>query len=263
MYPNAVKVLLVEDEAIVAADLQELLEADGYEVVGVAADASAAMELFHAHAPDLVLMDIQLSGPADGIAVATEMNRHRPVPIMYLTAQADSGSVARARATQPAAYLLKPFEEQALLIALSIAWDNFSRNQPALHPTTLPDAAAAQSAAARERLGVDSILVVQNFYFIKQVNKFIKFNQADLLYIEADNSHTYIYTKYSKFVLRLTLAQVLDKMAEARLVRVHRSYAVRRAAIEAFTDTDITIGGQAIPIGPSYRESFLNGFSVL
>lgn len=261
MYPNAVKVLLVEDENIVAIDLQELLELEGYAVVGIAADLDTALKLFFAHTPDMVLMDIHLHGQADGIAIATEMNRHRRVPIVYLTAQSDAASVSRARETQPAAYLLKPFDEQALLITLSIALDNFSRNMTATPPSNLANASIG--ASTRERLNADTILMIQGYYFVKQSNKFIKFHQDDLYYVEADNSHSYIYTKTSKFILRLTLSQVLERMSDAQLVRVHRSYAVRRTAIETFTDTDILLGGHTIPIGPSYREIFLNGFSVL
>jgi len=210
-----------------------------------------------------VLMDINLQGDMDGIQVAENINQIRRVPLVYLTAQADAGSVARARATKPSAYLLKPFEGRNLLIAVDIALNNFSEKKIAAHPVLESKEAAGQLTTAKERLRSESILATQEVLFIKQNYKFVKVMRKELLYIEADGSHTYINALSGRLVLRLSLSQVIERLVDDQLVRVHRSFAVMRTAIDSFTDSEIIIQQKSIPIGEAYKESFLKGFMVL
>lgn len=260
---STIKVLIVEDEVLVAQDIMDMLEDAGYTVVGHAIDAPNALELFEDTLPDVVLMDVQLQGKTDGIEVATMFNDIRRVPIIYLTAQADTKSVSRAKATQPSAYLLKPFDERGLLIAMDIAISNFSAQESAAHPITEQAAAVVQVMATKERLNAEAILSVNDFLFIKQNYRFVKFQRQELLYIEADGSYSYLYTTLGKLVLRLSLTQTLEKLADSDLVRVHRSFAVKVGAIENFSDNEVTIGEQNIPIGSAYKETFLKAFTVL
>lgn len=264
LHPTSIKILIVEDESLVAEDLAAILQERGYQIVGCAGDGKSALQLFQDEQPDLVLMDIKLRGETDGVMVAEQINAWRRVPIIYLTAQADAESIARARATQPAAYLLKPFDERSILIAIDIAIGNFSAQQTAAHPTEAQLSAAKAQLVTKERLNSDNILSAGDTLFIKQNYRFVKFSAADLLYIEADGSHCYLYTLGGKFIMRLSLNQILEKLPEElHIVRVHRSYAVRRAAIDSFSDTEVLIRQQSIPIGYAYREAFLQGFEVL
>jgi signal transduction histidine kinase len=117
----AVKILIVEDEIVVARDLENQLRALGYVVSGTAASGEEAVTLAKQAAPDLVLMDIRLQGRLDGIAAADEIRKRLQLPVVYLTAHADDSTVRRARATEPFGYLLKPFEERELRITLEMA----------------------------------------------------------------------------------------------------------------------------------------------
>ena len=114
-------ILIVEDEAVVAADLAGKLERAGYRSVGIAADGEDAVESAKTLAPDLVLMDIRLAGPMDGIKTAERIQSTRNVPIVYLTAHSDMATLRRAAATEPFGYILKPFEERDVTTQIEIA----------------------------------------------------------------------------------------------------------------------------------------------
>ncbi len=115
------KILVTEDEGIVAMDVESRLQALGYAVTGVAASGEEAIRLADSTRPDLVLMDIKLLGELDGVAAAEEIRARFNIPVIYLTAYADDLTLQRARVTEPYAYLIKPFEERELLTAIEIA----------------------------------------------------------------------------------------------------------------------------------------------
>jgi two-component system, sensor histidine kinase and response regulator len=118
--PNA-KILIVEDERIVAADLQGRLERMGYNVLGIISSGREAVNLAAEQRPDLVLMDITLRGEMDGVAAAEEMRRLFEVTVIYLTAHSDDATLQRAKITEPFGYVLKPFDERELLKTIEMA----------------------------------------------------------------------------------------------------------------------------------------------
>lgn len=113
-------ILIVEDEAVVAADLAGKLERAGYRVVDIAADGEEAMETAAAQLPDLVLMDIRLAGQMDGIEAAQRIREACGLPIIYLTAHSDVGTLQRASMTEPFGYILKPFDERDITTQIEI-----------------------------------------------------------------------------------------------------------------------------------------------
>ncbi len=114
-------ILIVEDENIIAKDLQMTLERAGYEVAGIFDTSSAAVDFALKHPVDLILMDIRLKGDMDGIQASNLIRQHRDVPVIYLTAFADEDTLRRAKATMPYGYITKPFDEQALLLQIDMA----------------------------------------------------------------------------------------------------------------------------------------------
>ncbi len=116
-----VKIVIVEDEAIVAKDLRNRLQKFGYIVSGIASSGQEAINKSLEFCPDLVLMDIRLKGIMDGIEAAHEIHKYLDIPIIYLTAYADDKTLDRAKVTEPFGYLLKPFKERELQINIEIA----------------------------------------------------------------------------------------------------------------------------------------------
>src|SRR4051812_27788009 len=115
------RILVVEDESIVAMDIQDGLERLGYRVVGVAATGEEAVALDEKHTPDLVVMDIRLKGPLDGIATAQRIHLRVNTPVIFLTANIDEATLARAMAADPYGYLSKPFNEADLHRTIEVA----------------------------------------------------------------------------------------------------------------------------------------------
>jgi two-component system cell cycle sensor histidine kinase/response regulator CckA len=115
------RILIVEDERIVAEDLKRLLTKMGYGVTGIAASGDEAIQSVQGQRPDLVLMDIRIQGPQDGIEVAEHLYAEFGVPVSYLTAFADAPTLDRAKVTMPYGYILKPFEPRSLQAVIELA----------------------------------------------------------------------------------------------------------------------------------------------
>ncbi len=115
------KVLIVEDESVVALNIHMRLEGANYRVAGIADSAETALELTAHTAPDLILMDIRLKGKLDGIETAHLIREKYDIPIVYLTAYTDAETLHQAKATLPYGYILKPFETAELCTAIELA----------------------------------------------------------------------------------------------------------------------------------------------
>jgi two-component system, cell cycle response regulator len=114
-------VLVVEDEIIIGQDIRRILLGFGYDVPTVAATGSDALRAAEAHSPDLVLMDIKLRGPLDGVQTAARLQEKHDMSVIYLTSHSDEPTLARAKATSPYGYLVKPFTDRELRTCIEIA----------------------------------------------------------------------------------------------------------------------------------------------
>jgi PAS domain S-box-containing protein len=121
MSPTGKRILIVEDQRLIAADLESTLKKLGYEIAASVAAGEDAVRRASELAPDLILMDIRLRGDMDGILAAQAIRQRTDVPIVYLTAYADDETLIRARETSPFGYLVKPFNERELRAAIEIA----------------------------------------------------------------------------------------------------------------------------------------------
>lgn len=115
------KILIVEDEMIVAKNLEQKLKRADYTVVDLAATGREALECARKTAPDLVLMDIKIEGELDGIETAAELKKFLDIPVIYLTAFADDDTLAQVKVNEPYGYIIKPFEIRELISNIEIA----------------------------------------------------------------------------------------------------------------------------------------------
>jgi PAS domain S-box-containing protein len=118
---NHASILIVEDEQIVAADIHSRLEALGYSVPAIAANGEEALAMAESLRPDLMLMDIVLEGPMDGVETVRQLRQRMDIPVIYLTAYTDEETVQRAKLTEPLGYILKPFDERELRFTIEVA----------------------------------------------------------------------------------------------------------------------------------------------
>ncbi len=115
------QVVIVEDESLVAQDISQILRDEGYIIKAIASDGETAIKKIVEHAPDLVLLDVQIKGEIDGIDVAQFTQSFYDVPIIYLTAFSDAETLKRAQSTNPLGYVVKPFRREQLLTSIAIA----------------------------------------------------------------------------------------------------------------------------------------------
>jgi len=118
---DAARILVVEDEVIVAMEIQDRLHDLGYEVLDTVTTGEAALKRADATQPDLVLMDIMLDGHLDGIETAERLQNRESVPVVFLTAYSDQATLERTKASMPFGYIVKPFEERELYASIEVA----------------------------------------------------------------------------------------------------------------------------------------------
>lgn len=233
-----VKVLLIEDEFIIAEELKEKLESYGYEVHGPMDNAEEAIKEIDSLKPDVCLVDINLEGKLNGLDFA-EAIVDKNIAIIFLTALSDEKTLERAKSIGPAAYIIKPYEEKNLAVAIDLAFSQLSDSEKA-----------------------DEYLIADSF-FIKENFKFNKVNLEDILYLEAKGSYTEIVTPNKKYTLSLNLKTISSKVDNSNFQRIHRSYVVNVSKIDAFDGNQVIIAENKIPIANSYREEFLKRFKFL
>jgi len=258
---DKINILIVEDEGLVAMELEENLLRDGYDVVDITDNCDDACEAHRRHNIDLILLDINIKGRYDGIETAARLMEIREVPFIYLTAFTDASTIDRAKKTFPAAYLSKPYQVTNLTIAIEMALHNFAFRkapEPKMHVVDREEKKEKTPADNKE-----SILAFNNSIFVKQNYKFIKINIHDIFYLEADSNYTYIYTVENKYAIRHSLQNVMDKLMLDNFVRTHRSYAVNINHLTTFNDSFISIGKYEIPLGRNYKEAFFKYFKFL
>ncbi|GAB3704555.1 hypothetical protein GCM10027592_36040 [Spirosoma flavus] len=257
MGSEQLRILIVEDEAILALDLKAKLQSEGYVVVGTAPTGARALEIFGQQPVDLVLCDVHLKGEIDGIETSRQLLAIRVVPLIYLTAFSDADTLRRAKQTAPAAYLVKPANIAQLRIAIELAISNFARISAT--PASKPVSDVAPDGD--RDLNRDTILRIENQIFIKSNQQFVRINLADVLYLSAEDIYTTFVTSQKKYALRLSLGQVLERIDYGWFVRIHRSYAVNIGHVDAFNEQEVNIGAMQIPLGRSYRETFIRRFT--
>lgn len=125
------RIMVVEDESIVARDLAQCLVGLGYEVTGTAASGTEALDLAASTRPSLALMDIRIQGPMDGVEAASRLWESMRIPVVFLTAHSDRGTIRRATAAHPFGYLVKPPDDYEIVTAVEVALSRFADDQAA------------------------------------------------------------------------------------------------------------------------------------
>lgn len=133
---NNFNILIIEDEAIIAMDIQDMLCALGYEVAGIIGNSDKAIDYLSFHTPDLVLCDILIKGTGDGIRVAELIRARKKIPFIFLTSLSDRQTLDRAKKTLPYGYIVKPFNETDLLTGIEMALYKFNQELEQLSLTS-------------------------------------------------------------------------------------------------------------------------------
>jgi two-component system, response regulator PdtaR len=122
------RILIVEDEPLIAEDIADLCRLNGYEVCGTAYSAGAALNMIDQYRPGLVLLDINLEDTVSGLDIAAHLREKYAIPFIFLTSYSDKDTLARAKYTTPLGYIVKPFNKEQLYSTIEIAWAQLQKN---------------------------------------------------------------------------------------------------------------------------------------
>jgi two-component system, LytTR family, response regulator LytT len=247
-------VFIVEDESIVAKDIQNSLTKLGYNVVGTANNGADALEKISELRPDLVLMDIQIKGNMSGIEVSEKVKERLHIPVIFLTAYADEGTLSRAKITEPYGYILKPFKEIDLHSTIEMAVYKHQKDAELL----------------KERDFLYSLVEnkdnnSKDLLFVKSNSRLVKVYLKDIYFVEALKDYVVIHTEYGRYTVHTTMKDLDKKLGNTEFARVHRSFIARLDKIQSIDNQNVILEKQrkVIPVGGSYRDELMQKLNML
>ncbi|MFM7079727.1 MAG: response regulator [Bacteroidota bacterium] len=371
---STTRILVIEDESIVAKDIQNTLIKLGYDVPVTASNAESAFIRLDEVDPDLVFLDVKLKGEVDGIQIAEKIRDHYEIPVIFLTSFVDKETLDRAKVTEPYGYLVKPFNEPDLRSTVEMALYKFAKDQEtrnekeryesaltnlddsiitldtdfkvtfmnpraeemigvklpmceggdlfemvqlscssgqhydrnSLHQQVVTDKALELNDAELKtasgktskvavicspvkdekdnlvgyalviRKSADSTsnvssataepmtnVVIQNSFFVKKGSMLVKVFIDNINWIQAMDNYVTIQTGADHFIIHSTMKDIESKLPTNKFLRVHRSYIIAVDKINVLDENTVLIGEKTIPIGKSYKETFMNRLNFL
>ncbi|NOY51427.1 MAG: response regulator transcription factor [Chlorobi bacterium] len=243
---DKVKILVVEDEIIIADDICDILSELGYETLEPVINYSEAIEAIEKHKPDLAILDIQLAGSKDGIDLAWKIKEDYQLPYIFLTSNADPATVERAKKVNPPAYLVKPFNKDDLYTSIETALYNYSTN----------------SVFTKSAVANNNDVIIKDAFFIKNNHLFHKVKFTDITYVKAEHVYVEICTNSNKKHLsRCSLKDFSGKLP-SNFYRTHRSYIINLDYLDSINFLNVTVNGKDVPIGKKYRDDLLKRVNV-
>ncbi|GAA4785453.1 hypothetical protein GCM10023231_11690 [Olivibacter ginsenosidimutans] len=217
------RIAIVEDEMIIASDMQDMLLELGYQICGIAATHAEALILAKQEKPDLFLLDITLKGKLDGLQLAQAL-RQQNLAFIFVTSHSDYTTIGKAKETQPYGYLIKPFSKQDLYATIEMAQGHL-RQKPASNSLFVPLGKGKQKVSLK-----------------------------DIQFVKANGNYVEIKMELKRIALRKNLKEFEGKLpAKHHFIRIHKSYLVNRQHIVSYNQFEVTLKDQTkIPIGRTY-----------
>ncbi|WP_291785672.1 response regulator [Cecembia sp.] len=233
------RILIVEDDMIIAANISLQLSKLGYEVTGIESRGEDAINHAKENQPDIILMDINLKGKLDGTETAKSIQEYFDIPLIYLTANADEATFQKAKETHPYAFISKPFNKLNLERTIALVVEKVTEKK--------------YNSANDNSL----IETLEDRIFIRSQNKLIKVMLDEILYIEAERNYCNIITTDQNYLIVSPMNTFCQKLSSNYFLRVHRSYVVNVKKLDAVTESHLEIQKKVIPIGKIYKEDLL------
>lgn len=226
----SLKILIVEDEYVIAYTIQEMLSDLGHSNSTVKNNFLSAGNSLIEEKFDLAILDINLEGKNEGIQLAQKCLSNN-TPFFYLSSYTDRKTLDLAMETAPGAYVVKPFVEADLYTALSIS---LSKNKEKTKTFTLKSGA-----------------------------ELINLDMSNLLYLEAEGVYTRIVCEEKSHLYRSSLQNTMEELPVSTLTQIHRSFVVNTKQIEKIRSNTVYIGNQKLPISRTYKKQIMEIFQPL
>jgi len=238
---ETIKILVVEDEMIIAAKVSMYLTELGYEVAGIFSSAEETLHFLKQYPADLALIDIQLKGGMDGVELAGILQTEHEIPVLFLTANFDDTTFQRAKETKPYAFLPKPLNKLDLKRALELT------------TTHIDDHIIVHKASSSQ----ENIIGLSDRIFVHHGDKRVKILFDAILYIEAERNYCRIITAVKDYLLSMPMKSLEESLPANQFQRIHRSHIVNLKHVDALDDHTVIIGGKALTMSKSYQQQFL------
>jgi DNA-binding LytR/AlgR family response regulator len=224
------KILIVEDEILVAYTIKEMLKELSFKSTTIANKYEQAKNLLDEAKIDLAILDINLGNGDEGIELAKICHK-KEIPFFYLTSYTDKATLDKALETTPGAYLIKPFLQSNLYTALQISISTKSDSNTAT-------------------------------FCFKDGTELVCLKSNEIIYLEAENVYVKIHTISKNYLYRSSLSLTLAKLQEKLFIQTHRSFAVNVNYITKIATSTVEMGELEIPLSRSYKNSVLALFEV-
>lgn len=234
------KILIVEDELIIAEDMKGMLQEMQHEVIGIASDCKEAKDILEKMIPDIALIDIHLRGADDGISLATCIREKYDMPIIFITSYSDKATIDRAKQLRPDGYIVKPFEKEDLFTSIEIAIFNYAKGQK------------QKENVNKEDFGN---VVIKDSIFIRKDYMLIRVKFDDLIWLKSEMNYLELHCRDNKHLIRSPLKDFIDKLQSGSFLQVHKSYCINIKYITAIDHSFVMLNDIEIPIGRSYMEN--------
>ena len=239
------KVLIVEDDLFISESLKDILRILDHEIVGVADDADTAIDICNENLPEIALLDIQISGDIDGVALAEVIRDQFDIPFIFTTAYADNETVLRARDKGHFGYLVKPYGVKEVNASIQIAKASYDRLKTA------------------EKENANMSKIIDNSLFLKVDSKLIKVKIEDILFIEAKGDYALFKTKNKGYIVHTTIKRVEERLSNYNFQKVHRSYIVNISMIIDIEESNLLIEDKVIPISRANKDALIKRLNLL
>ena len=239
-----ISVLIVEDEDLYADQLEMLLDKCGYLHQATVDNSTAALAQVRQSPPDLILMDVNIEGEYDGIELADMIHKEMDIPILFITSLQDDMTFRRASRTNPVGFLEKPFTMTQMQRSIELVISKLDRTQKEI----------------KKGEETPNEVFSKDYFFIKNRNKLEKVGFSDIVYLEADGRYCQVFTEEKKYLLRMSLQALRERLGVDKFVQTHRSFVVNLEKVNSvdLEDMVVRLGTQQVALSKRNREEFLS-----
>ncbi len=243
---SKIKILIIEDELIIAESMRMMLEELDYEVIGIASDSAEAFDILLKDVPDIALVDLMLRHNEDGVELARSIKQQHDLPVIFITSLSDKVTVERAKEVHPEGYIVKPFEKKDLYTSIEIALSNFLQS------------------SAKKQAKEEENYFFREFLFVKKKYQFEKVRIHDIQWIKSDGNYLEMYCQAErKYLIRSSFHEFFDNINSDIFLQVHKSYAVNVEFIDSVRTNEIVVNKRLVPIGKTYHDVIRKRLNIM
>ncbi|HYG52980.1 MAG TPA: response regulator transcription factor [Flavobacteriales bacterium] len=211
------KILIVDDEVLIAEDLKDNLLSFGVKNIEMAHDKEGALEMLHKFDPEVILLDIRMENETDGIEIGEYIAKNTQKLFIYITAHSDVEMIRKIIKTRPVAYITKPVKKSDLYASISLAVEQLN---------------TSTASNFRIKDGYSTVIIPVD----------------SILYIESEGNYINIYCDEKKYVSRQSLDSVVSELDTSQFFRIHRSYLINTLKVKRFSKKEVAIGNATLPV---------------